>query len=134
MDIKIRQVFEKTPSLPKRKLLEIRECIFSVSNALKVENFEETLKWGQVSYLCKHGSTIRIGWDEKHSEQVSIFFNCNSSIVETAKEIYGDRLRFKGNREVVFMLDEILPQTALEDIIAMGLVYHQIKHKQLLGR
>jgi hypothetical protein len=98
-----------------------------------VEELEETLKWGEPSYLVKKGSTIRIDWKAKTPDQYAIYFKCTSKLVLTFKEIYGDKFKYEKNRAILFDLDEKIPEKALKNCISMALNYHRLKDKPLLG-
>ena len=98
-----------------------------------LEKLEETLKWGEPSYLTKYGSTVRMDWKEKNPEQFAIYFKCTSSLVPTFKTIYKDKFNFEGNRAIVFKLNDKIPDAELKHCISMALTYHKIKHLPLLG-
>jgi hypothetical protein len=54
-------VFAAYPEKFKNKLLILRQLIFDTGAKTEgVGELEETLKWGEPSYLAKKGSTIRI--------------------------------------------------------------------------
>ena len=59
------------------------------------EKLEETLKWGEPSYLTKYGSTVRMDWKEKNPEQFAVYFKCTSALVPTFKTIYKDKFKFE---------------------------------------
>ncbi len=63
-DPNVAEVFKNYPNEAREKLLELRKLIFNTANSIEgVGTLEETLKWGQPSYLTsetKSGSTIRI--------------------------------------------------------------------------
>ena len=115
------------------KLLEIRISIFELSGEEDIGDITETLKWGEPSYLSKHGSTVRIGWNSKYPNHISVFFNCNTVLIETFKEIYEGAFNFVGNREIKLLLSEPIPISQLMSCISMSLHYHKIKHLPLLG-
>ena len=98
-----------------------------------VLKLEETLKWGEPSYLTKHGSTVRIDWIPKSPQQFAIYFKCTSQLVPTFKNIYKNTFSFEGNRAIVFKLDEEPNEAALKHCIALALTYHKVKHLPLLG-
>jgi hypothetical protein len=98
-----------------------------------VKELEETLKWGEPSYISKHGSTIRIDWKEKAPDQVSIFFKCTSKLVPTFRKIYPDIFKYEGNREIKFDLEEALPKQELKQCLKAALLYHKVKGKENLG-
>lgn len=94
---------------------------------------EETLKWGEPSYLAKKGSTIRIDWKSKTPNQYAIYFKCTSKLVVTFREVYGDRFNYENNRAILFGLEEELPITELKSCIRLALNYHSLKNLPLLG-
>lgn len=51
------------PDWAQKKLLFIRELILEVASEINgTPEVEETLKWGEPSYLTEQGSTIRMDW------------------------------------------------------------------------
>ena len=91
-----------------------------------VGEIEETLKWGQPSYLThkpKSGTTIRLGWDEAGA-RLSLFVHCQTSLVDAWRDRYGDTLTLIGNREIALPTDQPLPRAALQHCIAMAMTYH----------
>ena len=115
-------------------ILQLRELIFGVAASNPdIGDLEETLKWGEPSYLAKHGSTVRIGWNESRPDHFAVYFNCNTKLVDTFKEIYSDLFDFEGNRAIVFHHEGTLPTEALEHCILLSLRYHKVKHLPLLG-
>lgn len=108
--------------------------VFETAAASKwVDKLEETLKWGEISYLAKYGSTVRIDWKEKNADQFAIYFKCTSKLVPTFREIFPQTFRFDGNRAIVFDLDEEIPRSELKQCIKAALEYHKVKHLPLLG-
>ncbi len=65
-DIENKDVLKKFQSYPnnvRKKLLYLRQLIFEAASENKeLANVEETLKWGEPSYLTDGGSAVRIGW------------------------------------------------------------------------
>lgn len=131
--IAIKEKFESYPPAAKTRLYEIRQLIFEVADELELGEVSESLKWGEASYSCKIGSPIRIDWKAKHPDQVSLFVNCRTILVDTFKVVYGDAFDFVGNRELVITLSEPLPVPQLKGCIAMALQYHRLKKLPLLG-
>ena len=111
----------------------IRKQIFLAATESGIDQIEETLKWGEPSYVAKHGSTVRFDWKEKTPQQYSIYFNCKTRLIETFKELYGDTFHYEGNRAIVFQLQDRVPNKALRHCIALSLRYHRLKHLPLLG-
>ena len=127
-------VFENYPQSVKRQMLHLRELILNTaSETIGVESIEETLKWGEPSYVTKYGSTVRIDWKEKNPEQFAVYFKCTSQLVPTFKTIYKDKFNFEKNRAIVFKLDEEIPEAELKHCISLALTYHKVKHLPLLG-
>jgi len=105
----------------------LRALIFeTASDTQGVGAIEETLKWGQPSYLTrrpKSGTTIRLGWDDAGT-CISLFVHCQTSLVEAWRDRYGDTLTLIGNRELALRTDQPLPRPPLQHCIAMPLPYH----------
>lgn len=114
-------------------LKKLRDLIYQVASQEGIADLTETVKWGEPSYVSPIGSTLRFDWKAKAPHQYCLYFNCNTSLVETFKEIYGDIFTFEGKRAIVFKLDDTLPIEALSHCIAMTLRYKKIKHLPLLG-
>ncbi len=133
-DPKVKDVFNNYSEFVKARMLYLRELVLSAASEINgLDKLEETLKWGEPSYLTKHGSTVRIDWKEKNPEQCAIYFKCTSSLVPTFKTIYKDKFKFEGNRAIVFELNEKIPEAELKHCISLALTYHKIKHIPLLG-
>ncbi len=127
-------IFATYPEKFRNKLLILRQLIFDT--ALKTEGvgvLEETLKWGEPSYLAKKGSTIRIDWKPKTPNQYAIYFKCTSLLVPTFKKLYPNEFTFEGNRAIVFNLDDKIPVIKLRHCIEMALTYHTIKNSLIKG-
>lgn len=129
----IKDKFDTYTPDAKAKLLEIRRLIFQIAEDNNLGAIEETLKWGEPSYASKSGTPIRIDWKEKSPNQISIFVNCNTTLIETYREVYGHALNCIGKREVALPLDEPLPLPELTECLIMALKYHTLKKLPLLG-
>ena len=126
--IAAKQIINSKPRAARVQLLQIRELIFQVASSLDgVGRIEETLKWGEVSYLTpdtKSGSTIRIDWKEKYPDECIIYFNCKTTLIADFREQFRDELKFLGNRGIRTDLSMPLPIEELSECIAMALTYH----------
>ncbi|MCP3684922.1 MAG: DUF1801 domain-containing protein, partial [bacterium] len=110
-----------------------RQLVIDTASEIKGINvLEETLKWGEPSYLTKSGSTIRMDWKSTIPGQYAIYFNCNTLLVETFKELYIDKFMFEGNRAIVFKINDEIPVGELKHCISLALTYHKIKHLPML--
>jgi len=128
----VEQIIEAYPDAAKSKFYEIRSVIFEIAKENELGDIEETLKWGQPSYLSKFGSTIRVDWRKSNPNNIDVFFNCKTVLIETFKEIFDDELTYRGNRVVVIELSNPVPD-ALKTCILMALNYHKLKKLPLLG-
>lgn len=130
----VEAVFDRYPAAVREKMLHLRGLILECAREVElVAKLEETLKWGEPSYLTRHGSTIRIDWKEKNPEQYAVYFKCTSKLVPTFKAVYPDRFRYEGTRAIVFGLEEDIPEAELKNCISAGLTYHKVKHLPQLG-
>ena len=129
----MRKKFETYPAQVKEKLLFLRQLIFDTATETQAGEIEETLKWGEPSYLAQYGSTIRIDWKVKSSDHIAIYFNCRSRLIETIKLLYGDFFEYRTNRAIVFKLDQSLPIKEIKQCISMALHYKKVKHLPFLG-
>lgn len=130
----VQETFNSYPGAISEKMMSLRQLIIDVAfEAEDIDCLEETLKWGEPSYLVNGGSTVRIGWKSARPEEYAVYFNCNTKLVSTFKEIYRDTFSFEGNRAIVFQAKDKLPIAELEHCVALAFSYHKIKHLPLLG-
>lgn len=130
----VNSVFDNYPESVRENMLNLRNLILETAKEVEeIKELEETLKWGEPSYLVRHGSTIRIDWKEKTPDQYAIYFKCTSKLVTTFKLIYSDIFTFEGNRAIVFKMNESIPKAELKKCVAAALKYHKVKHLTLLG-
>src|SRR6201999_4627253 len=98
-------VFSAYPKPLRAKLLALRRLIFDTARTTKgVGALQETLKWGQPSYLTpetKSGSTIRIDAIKSDADRYAVYFHCQTNLVETFRELYPDEFDFGGNRCII---------------------------------
>lgn len=121
-------VFSHYPEHMREKLLFLRQLIFDTAAATEgVGELEETLKWGEPSYLTPHtksGSTVRIDWKKSNADQYAIYFKCTTNLVETFKEKYPTQFKYGGKRSIIFNEVDEIPVKELGDCIALALTYH----------
>jgi hypothetical protein len=121
--------FAAYPEAVRDRLLALRSLILETAATTEgVGPVEETLKWGQPSYLTpasRSGSTIRI--DRLKHGGYAMFFHCQTNLVETFRAHYSEALRFAGNRAIEFSDDEALPAEPLRHCVALALTYHARK-------
>ena len=133
-DIRVKPKFKSYPAAVKTKLNHLRNLILEVATKHEsITELEETLKWGEPSYLVKKGSTIRIDWKTKTPDQYAIYFKCTSKLVPTFKAVYGDVFKYEKNRAILFGLNDEVPEKELKACIRLALNYHSVKNLPLLG-
>src|SRR5258708_3846786 len=130
-------VFDAYPGPVKAKMLAPRRLILDTAKATQgVGALEETLKWGQPSYLTsesKSGSTIRIDQVKAEAGQVAVYFHCQTNLVETFREVYPE-LRYSGNRAILLDAADKLPEAELRHCVALALTYHLSKRKTVRAK
>ena len=127
-------VFASYPDSVRKKMMILRELV--IATAMDIDgltHLEETLKWGEPSYLAKNGSTLRMDWKSKTPQQYALYFKCTSRLVETFKKVFKNNFNFEGNRAIVFQMDDAIPKAELKACIKATLTYHKVKHLPTLG-
>jgi len=132
-DPAVAAVFGTYPEPLRTRLLALRRLILDTARATKgVGALEETLKWGQPSYLTtatKSGSTIRIDRVKAVTSEVAIYFHCQTGLVETFRRLYPG-MNYGGNRSILLDADDKLPEIELRHCIGLALTYHLRKRKK----
>lgn len=109
-------------------MLSLRELIFSVAaQSPRVGELQETLKWSEPAYLTaqtKSGSTVRMDWKPKSPEKIAVYFNCNTTLVDSFRSLFPKDFEFEGNRAIVLRANQRLPKKELSFCIAASLTYH----------
>jgi hypothetical protein len=130
----VERIFDSYPANIQKKMGILRELVFEAARETEgIATLEETLKWGEPSYLTKHGSTIRMDWKPRSPDQYAIYFKCTSRLVETFKTVFGNAFRYEGSRAIVFALNDQIPVRELKSCIKAALTYHKVKHLDNLG-
>jgi hypothetical protein len=129
IDPSVDAVFRAYPSVVRGKLVALRRLIIETAAATDgVGPLQETLKWGQPSYLTaasKSGSTIRIGEVKDSPSQYAMYVHCQTDLIATFRELYPRELIYGGNRSVIFNVDEDVPEATLRHCVALALTYHK---------
>ena len=127
-------VFETYPPDIRKQAMRLRQLVLDTATELaEVGEVEETLKWGEPSYVTKTGSTIRLGWKASRPDEYRLLFHCGTTLVGTFKELYPDSFKFEGNRAIVLHKTAELPIAPLKHCICLALTYHRRKKLPLLG-
>ncbi|EGQ7810892.1 DUF1801 domain-containing protein [Vibrio parahaemolyticus] len=133
MDKVVKDRFDEYPDNARVRLAELRNLVFQVASELELGEVDETLKWGEPSYSVKTGSPLRMDWKLKSPNSCYLFFNCQTKLIDTFRELYSDELVFQGNRAIVLSLSKPLPETVIKSCLELALTYHQRKNLPLLG-
>jgi len=124
----VANVFAAYPPRLRGKLVALRTLILDTAATTPgVGKLEETLKWNEPAYLTREsgsGSTIRI--DRKHGSdsKYSMYFNCNTTLVDSFRGLFPRTFRSHGDREIEFDVADDVPLKELKICIAMALTYH----------
>ena len=131
---KVEEVFANYPDRVRYKMRELRELILETAEETDgISQLEETLKWGEPSFLTKKGSTLRIDWKEKTPDQYAMYFQCTSRLVDTFRLVFNNTFQYEGKRAIVFQLNQKIPKAELQACIKATLTYHKVKHLVTLG-
>lgn len=130
----VKSKFKSYPKHVSKKLSSLRQLIIDTADKTgSISELEETLKWGEPSYIAPKGSTIRIDWKEKTPDQYAVYFKCTSKLVITFKEMYGDLFNYEKNRAILFSFEDKVPVKELQQCIKSALLYHTVKDQEMLG-
>ncbi|WP_121667244.1 DUF1801 domain-containing protein [Mesonia aquimarina] len=130
----VEKVYQGYPDCVRTQMKQLRKLIIDTAKEMEeITQLEESLKWGEPSFITPIGSTIRIDWKEKQPDFYAIYFSCTSKLIPTFRLVYKDIFSFEGSRAIQFKLDEKIQKTALKKCITAALQYHKVKHLFNLG-
>jgi len=130
----VARIFNSYPKHIRDRMLFLRQLVFDAASETEgVGGVEETIKWGQPSYIVKGGSTVRMDWSKLNPMQYAMYFHCKTKLVDTFKELYRDKLKFEGNRAIIFDINDEVPVGELKHCIALSFTYHVRKKLPMLG-
>ncbi len=129
----VNAVFESYPKHVRAKLEFLRHLIIDTALATEgVGRVEETLKWGQPSYVTmtsKSGSTIRIDRVKSDHDKYAMYFHCQTNLVATFRQMYPSELTYGGNRSILFDVNDKIDEAALRHCILLALTYRLRKSR-----
>jgi hypothetical protein len=123
---KVQAAFDAFPAAARETAMVLRDLIFdeaAQNNA--VGALDETLKWGQPSYLTtasKSGTTLRIGVPKQGG--CAIYAHCATTVISSYAEAFSDRDVIEGNRAVHFASARDLAPDRIRLLIRHALTYH----------
>ena len=127
----VAEIVRAYPKPVQAKLLTLRTLIYAIAAQTEgVGTLEETLRWGQPSYLTsasKSGSMIRIDRYRNDDSRCALYFLCQTTLVDSFKEMFGDQLAYEGNRAVIVDVGAALNTAVLTQCIEMALTYQRRK-------
>jgi hypothetical protein len=130
MPAEVAAVIDAMPEPSRTRVLQLRNLVLAEADALGIAPVEETLKWGQPSYVPgPAGTTIRLGADEG-TGGAKLFVHCQTSLVNEWRSTHGARLSYEGNRAVLINPEGPLPSDELSMCIGSALTYHSNKRAQ----
>lgn len=133
-DPRVDAIFANYPKSVQKQMQQLRELVRETATEMEeVSNLEESLKWGEPSFITKNGSTLRMDWKEKTPDQYALYFQCSSRLVDTFKVVYNQTFQFEGKRAIVFQLNQAIPKDELKECIKATLRYHLVKDQITLG-
>ncbi|WNO09739.1 DUF1801 domain-containing protein [Teredinibacter sp. KSP-S5-2] len=120
------KIFSGYPKEARKCLLDLRNIIYEVAKDEGVKMLEESLKWGEPSYRPinpRIGTAVRIAWKSKTPENIYLFVNCKTSLVDKYRVLFSDVLTFEGNRAVVIPINKPLSYEPLRECIRLAFCY-----------
>jgi hypothetical protein len=131
---KVDAIFANYPNFVRSKMQFLRALVIETAEEIpEVTKLEETLKWGEPSFVTKNGSTLRMDWKEKTPDQYALYFQCSSRLVDTFRLVFDDLFQYEGKRAIIFQLNEQIPVLELKKCIKATLTYHNVKELITLG-
>jgi hypothetical protein len=133
-DLRVKVVFANYPDFVRDKMQFLRELVIETAEETEgVTKLEETLKWGEPSFVTKNGSTLRMDWKEKTPDQYAMYFQCTSRLVDTFRLVFNHKFQYEGKRAIVFKLNQNIPEAELKECVKASLTYHKVKELITLG-
>jgi hypothetical protein len=131
MNKEVKDKYKTYPPEVRKTLLGIRELILDVATKDNDIDFtQETLKWGEPSFLTKSsGSTLRIDWKKSSPNHISLFVNCRTKLIAMMQELFPNDFEYIGNREVRLPLKKKYSKMKLKKCIELVLKYNLVKDK-----
>lgn len=134
----VAEVLDRYPRHVRSKLMNLRRIILETASGISIiRGIEETLKWGEPSYVVmpsKLGSTVRIDWKASRENEYAMYFKCTANIVPSFKDRFEGLFDFGGDRSIIFGMEDKIPELELKQCVALALTYHRNKHLDTISR
>ncbi len=96
-DPKVEAIFANYPKFVRQQMQHLRELVIATAEETEeVTVLEETLKWGEPSFVTRNGSTLRMDWKEKTPDQYAMYFQCTSRLVDTFRLVFWSQISIRG--------------------------------------
>ncbi|GAF04200.1 DUF1801 domain-containing protein [Saccharicrinis fermentans] len=133
-DASVDEVFANYPDSVRDQMQYLRTLVKETAEEMgDVLVLQETLKWGEPSFVTKNGSTLRMDWKAKLPKQYAMYFQCSSRLVDTFRLIFDRKFQYEGKRAIIFQLNQTIPVMQLKECIKASLRYHNVKDQMTLG-
>ncbi len=123
--VDVKAVFDNYPIPVCEKLLVLRNIIFEVARSLPNCPLEETLKWGEPSFIPpkKMGCMVRMHHYSNKPFDFALYFPCKTTLVSSFGSRFPGVFQIGGDRSLEFMLSDTLPLSAIKDCVKLALTY-----------
>lgn len=121
---KIEAAFAAFPQPAHETLLAMRELIFEIAATLPIDGVQESLKWGQPSYIGNKpnsGTPVRLGLTK--AGDVAVLTHCQSTVMSDFQAICPRDLRFDDNRALLLDADTPPDPAVIAPLIRAALTY-----------
>ncbi|MFC4235191.1 DUF1801 domain-containing protein [Thalassospira xianhensis] len=121
------------PDTATAALLKVRGWIFELAATdPAIGKITETLKWDEPAWLppSQSGTTIRADWKSKAPDQIVIYVNCQTDLIDRVRSHFEGILQCEGNRAIILPLDRPLPEGPVKTALGWALTYHRDKRKR----
>lgn len=117
----VQAVLDNMPPQMRKGAIALRHLIYDTAAQLGQNPPQESLKWGQPSYVSTQGTPLRIA-ASKHGA-FGLFAHCQSTVISEFAQIFGNDFAIQGNREVSFANVADIQPDKLKQLIVHALTY-----------
>lgn len=130
--VDIETLLDARPEPARSALRRLHHLILETATATPgVGKIEQGVRWGQPSYLTPTGSTIRIDALKGARSRYALYVHCQTDLLASFRDIYGDALTYQGKRALVFDAAEPIDEEVVARCIALALTYRSRKRARV---
>lgn len=112
------------PPGPRVGLWRLRDLILDVAAETNAAGtVTEALRWGQPAYLCRQGTTLRLGVPK--SGGFALYVHCRTSLIAEFTSAFPGMDRTEGSRALLFERPDQVDAGRHGWLIARALTYHR---------